>query len=53
MPIMQDQEYAVSNSKFDTPYAAAGLVLGAMLALYLIRRGFRGVSAGGVSIGIK
>jgi hypothetical protein len=43
-------EYAVSASMFDTPRAAAGIVLGALLALFLIRRGFRGVS---VSAAIK
>lgn len=36
-----------------TPRAAAGLVIGALIALWLIRRGFRGVSLGGVSVGVK
>jgi len=31
-----------------TEYATAGLVLGALVALILIRRGFRGVSIPGV-----
>lgn len=48
-----DDEYAVQNGRWDTPYAAAGLVIGALLALILIRRGFRGVNVGGVSVGIK
>lgn len=51
MPVMDSEP--VSNSRFDTPYAAAGLVLGALLALFLLRRGFRGVSAGGLSVSIK
>lgn len=50
---MQDQEYGVSTSSTDVPYAAAGLVIGALLALILIRRGFHGVSVGGVSVGLK
>lgn len=49
----RDQEYAVSNTGVDTPRAAAGLVIGALVALILLRRGFRGVSVGGVSVGIK
>jgi len=38
---------------FDTPYAAAGLVIGAVLFLAIVRRGFRGVSVGGVSVGVS
>lgn len=45
-----EDEYAVQSNVFDTPRAAAGIVLGALLALFLIRRGFRGVS---VSAAIK
>lgn len=33
--------------------AAAVVVLGALFILILIRRGFRGVSIGGVSVGVK
>lgn len=52
MPAM-DQEYAVSATNVDTPRAIAGIVIGALVALILIRRGFHGISAGGVSVGIK
>lgn len=52
MPAMDD-EYTVSNTSVDTPRAAAGLVIGALIALILLRRGFRGVNVGGVSVGIK
>ncbi len=38
---------------FTTPRAAAGLVIGSVVALWLLRRGFRGVSVGGVSVGVK
>jgi hypothetical protein len=40
-------------SLMGTPYAAAALVLGSLLFLILVKRGFRGVSAGGVSVGIN
>jgi hypothetical protein len=36
-----------------TEHAVAGLVLGALIALIMIRRGFRGVSFGGASIGVR
>lgn len=48
-----DQEFPVTATNVDTPRAAAGIVLGALVALWLLRRGFRGISAGGVNIGIK
>lgn len=38
---------------FGTEYATAGLVFGCMIALILIRHGFRGVSVGGISVGVK
>lgn len=40
-------------SMLKTPSAAAMLVLGCLVFLILVRRGFRGVSAGGVSVGIS
>lgn len=33
--------------------AAAAIVLGSLILLILIRRGFRGVSVGGVSVGVR
>lgn len=39
---------------FDTPFAVAGIVIGCVVALWLLRRGFRGVGlpgVGSVSIG--
>lgn len=47
-----DTDYLPANG-FTTPRAAAGLVIGAVIALALLRRGFRGVSVGGVSVGLK
>lgn len=35
-----------------TPRAAAGLVLGSLMALIMIRRGFRGVSVGRLTGGL-
>lgn len=43
----------VSTGQDQTPYSAAGLVLGALVALVLIARGFRGVNVGGVSVGVR
>lgn len=40
-------------SYLGTPAAAAGIVIGALLFLILVKRGFRGVSAGGVSVGVR
>lgn len=40
-------------SLLETPTAAAALVIGSLVFLILIRRGFRGVSVGGVSVGVS
>lgn len=45
-----DYDNPVDTGSFTTPHAAAGIVLGCMAALWLIRRGFRGVSVGGAGI---
>jgi len=49
---MQDNPEA-KPSMLETPAAAAMLVIGSLLFLILIRRGFRGVSVGGVSVGVS
>ena len=41
------------TSVLGTPHAAAVVVLGSLLFLVLIKRGFRGVSVGGVSVGVR
>lgn len=41
------------TSFLQTPTAAAALVIGSLIFLILIRRGFRGVSVGGVSVGVN
>lgn len=40
-------------SLLQTPTAAAALVLGSLVFLILIKRGFRGISVGGVSVGVS
>lgn len=49
----ESNNYAVRGGANSTEYAAAAVVIGALLFLILVRRGFRGVSAGGLSVGIK
>lgn len=41
------------KSMLGTPQAAAALVIGCLVFLILVRRGFRGISAGGVSVGVN
>jgi hypothetical protein len=51
---MQDpNEYPVKGQGFTVEHAAAVVVIGSLLFLILVRRGFRGISAGGVSVGIR
>lgn len=38
---------------FTVEHAAAALTLGALVLLWLIGRGFRGVSVGGVAVGVR
>lgn len=40
-------------SFLQTPSAAAMLVIGSLVFLILVRKGFRGVSVAGVSVGVK
>lgn len=47
-------DQSVKNaSGFTTEIAVGVVVIGALLFLILVRRGFRGVSAGGVSVGVR
>lgn len=49
-----EMENPVSGSMTgNTEYATAGIVIGALVALILIARGFRGVNVGGVSVGVR
>lgn len=36
-----------------TEYAAAGIVITCLILLWVIRRGFRGINVGGVSVSVK
>lgn len=49
----ESMEYPVRGGAANTEYAAAAVVIGALVFLILVRRGFRGVSAGGLSVGIR
>jgi hypothetical protein len=43
----------MKSRMLDTPQAAAAVVIGALVFLILVNRGFRGVSVAGVSVGVK
>lgn len=43
----------MKSRMIETPHAAAVVVIGALAFLILVNRGFRGVSVGGVSVGVK
>lgn len=43
----------VSTSTGNTEYSTAALVIGSLVVLVLIARGFRGVNVGGVSVGVR
>ncbi len=47
-----DMQNPVTNKSGSTEYMAAAVVLGALVALIMINRGFRGVSVSGVSGGL-
>jgi hypothetical protein len=49
----KDLTNPVTGSGIDTQHVAAAVVILAMLALWGIRRGFRGVNLGGVSVGVR
>jgi hypothetical protein len=53
MPMYSDDENPVKAGGISTPHASAVIVFGAMVFLILVRRGFRGVSLGGVSVGVR
>lgn len=48
---MNDQP--VQGAGITTEHATAVVVIGALVLLIAIRRGFRGISVGGVSAGIR
>jgi hypothetical protein len=43
----------VKGGGMQTEHGVAVVVIGALVALIMIRRGFRGVSVGGASIGVR
>ena len=50
MPQYEEYDHPVKMGGLTTEYACAAIVFGALLFLILIKRGFRGVSAGGVGV---
>jgi hypothetical protein len=44
----EETQHVRTAGLMDTPYAVAGIVIGCVLALWLLRRGFRGVGLPGV-----
>lgn len=50
---MADVNGDIKTRMVDTPQAAAAIIIGALAFLVLVGRGFRGVSVGGVSVGVK
>lgn len=50
---MANTDDVKNASGFTTEYAAAAVVIGSLVFLILVRRGFRGISAGGVSVGVR
>lgn len=50
---MANTDDVKNASGITTEHAVAVVVIGALLFLILVRRGFRGISAGGVSVGVR
>lgn len=46
---MYNQENPVKTGAWGTEHAVAGIVIGCVVALWLLRRGFRGVGIPGVA----
>lgn len=46
-------ENPVSSNSVNTEYATAAIVIGCVVALIMIARGFRGINVGGVSVGVQ
>lgn len=47
-----DNRQTIKGVGLSTEHAAAAVVIGALLALILIKRGFRGVNVGGIHVGV-
>lgn len=47
------QDNPVKGGGLSTEHATAALVIGCLVALIMLRRGFRGVNLGGVSVGVR
>lgn len=43
----------IKGGGVDSPQMAGAIIIGALVFLFLVRRGFRGASVGGISVGVK
>ena len=43
----------IKSGGLSTEHATAAIVIGCLVALVMVRRGFRGVNVGGVSVGVR
>lgn len=50
---MPPVDQPVGGAGFTTEHATAVVVIGSLLFLILVRRGFRGISVGGVGVSVK
>ncbi len=48
-----DDGNPIKPSSLTVAHASGVVVIGALVFLILVKRGFRGVSVGGVSVGVK
>lgn len=56
MPMPQEADYnnpITATGFWTTEHTAGAVVLGSLAFLILVARGFRGISAGGVSVGVR
>lgn len=48
MPVMNESTNPIRGAGWNTEHAVAGIVIGCLVALILLRRGFRGINVPGV-----
>ena len=47
------EDNPIKSGGLSTEHATAAIVIGCLVALVMVRRGFRGVNVGGVSVGVR
>lgn len=48
-----DNQNPIGGAMWSTEHVAGALVIGALVFLILVGRGFRGVSVGGIGVGVR